>query len=136
MQEGQVSQHSIHQPPMVLLYKKVDSQSRWTHKEGVSTIARLAVLMIHSVAIASKPREVREFSGRHYVMEHAITGDYAIVKAWKADTLGNLVFRYICDLRSAVCLMCLRGTANNFNAVMATAAKVFISITARDLWSV
>jgi 3-oxoacid CoA-transferase len=53
-----------------------------------------------SVAIASKPRETRAFNGRNYVMEEAITGDFALVKAWKGDTDGNLVFR---------------ATARNFN---------------------
>ena len=46
------------------------------------------------VEIASKPREVRNFNGKSYVMEEAIKGDFAFVKAWKADTLGNLVFRF------------------------------------------
>jgi acyl CoA:acetate/3-ketoacid CoA transferase alpha subunit len=36
---------------------------------------------------------VREFAGRKYIMEEAITGDYALIKAWKADTAGNLIFR-------------------------------------------
>lgn len=45
-----------------------------------------------TVAIRSEPRETREFNGQSYVMEKAITGDYAMVKAWKGDTLGNLVF--------------------------------------------
>uniref|UniRef100_A0A8B9H0I3 3-oxoacid CoA-transferase n=1 Tax=Astyanax mexicanus TaxID=7994 RepID=A0A8B9H0I3_ASTMX len=48
-----------------------------------------------SVAIASEKREVREFSGRHYVMEKAITGDFALIKAWKCDKAGNLVFRIV-----------------------------------------
>jgi len=38
---------------------------------------------------------VREFKGRKYIMEEAITGDFALVKAWKADTKGNLVFRHV-----------------------------------------
>ncbi|KAG9337166.1 hypothetical protein JZ751_029646 [Albula glossodonta] len=46
-----------------------------------------------TIAIASEKREVREFNGRHYIMEKAITGDYALVKAWKADKAGNVVFR-------------------------------------------
>lgn len=37
--------------------------------------------------------QVREFSGRHYIMEKAITGDFALIKAWKADKAGNIVFR-------------------------------------------
>ncbi|XP_045141094.1 succinyl-CoA:3-ketoacid coenzyme A transferase 1, mitochondrial [Echinops telfairi] len=46
-----------------------------------------------SVAIASKPREVRAFNGQHFILEEAITGDFALVKAWKADQAGNVVFR-------------------------------------------
>jgi acyl CoA:acetate/3-ketoacid CoA transferase alpha subunit len=45
------------------------------------------------VAIASKPREVREFNGRKFIMEEAITGDFSLIKGWKADTRGNIVFR-------------------------------------------
>ncbi|XP_026868209.2 succinyl-CoA:3-ketoacid coenzyme A transferase 1, mitochondrial isoform X4 [Electrophorus electricus] len=64
-----------------------------------------------SVAIASEKREVREFNGRHFVMEKAITGDFALVKAWKCDKAGNLVFR---------------KTARNFSQPMCKAAKVTI----------
>ncbi|KAJ2096069.1 Succinyl-CoA:3-ketoacid coenzyme A transferase 1, mitochondrial [Coemansia sp. S100] len=61
--------------------------------------------------IAAPPREVRTFNGRDYVMETSITGDYALIKAWKADELGNLMFK---------------ASANNFNAPMATAGKITI----------
>ncbi|CAM5113288.1 unnamed protein product [Eretmochelys imbricata] len=64
-----------------------------------------------SVAIASQPREVREFDGRHYIMEKSITGDYALVKAWKADRAGNVIFR---------------KTARNFNQPMCKAAKTTV----------
>uniref|UniRef100_A0AAX7TPD1 Succinyl-CoA:3-ketoacid-coenzyme A transferase n=1 Tax=Astatotilapia calliptera TaxID=8154 RepID=A0AAX7TPD1_ASTCA len=64
-----------------------------------------------SIAIASEKREVREFGGRHYVMEKAITGDFALIKAWKADKAGNIVFR---------------KTARNFNQPMCKAAKTTI----------
>jgi 3-oxoacid CoA-transferase subunit A len=57
-------------------------------------------------------KEVREIDGRMYVLEHPLRADFAIVKAWKGDTHGNLVYRY---------------TANNFNQAMATAAKVVIA---------
>ena len=63
------------------------------------------------VEVASEPREVREFNGRGYVMERAITGDFALIKGWKADTRGNVVFR---------------GTARNFNPDCAKAARVAI----------
>ncbi|KAI8852085.1 3-oxoacid CoA transferase 1 [Chytridium lagenaria] len=62
--------------------------------------------------IVSKPREVRDFNGRTYVLEEAITGDFSLIKAWKADALGNLVFR-----RSAF----------NFNAPMARAGRITIA---------
>jgi acyl CoA:acetate/3-ketoacid CoA transferase alpha subunit len=61
------------------------------------------------VEVTSQPREAREFSGRRFVMEEAITGDFSLIKAWKADTRGNLMFR---------------GTAQNFNLDMAKAGKV------------
>ncbi|KXJ15867.1 succinyl-CoA:3-ketoacid coenzyme A transferase 1, mitochondrial [Exaiptasia diaphana] len=65
-----------------------------------------------SIAIPSKPRESKEFQGRNYIMEEAITGDFALVKAWKADKSGNLTFR---------------KSARNFNAPMAKAAKITIA---------
>ncbi len=65
-----------------------------------------------SVAKTSPKKEQREFDGRTYVLERAITGDFAIVKAWKGDRFGNLVYRH---------------TAMNFNPMMATAAKVTIA---------
>uniref|UniRef100_A0A8C6PVF8 Succinyl-CoA:3-ketoacid-coenzyme A transferase n=1 Tax=Nothobranchius furzeri TaxID=105023 RepID=A0A8C6PVF8_NOTFU len=64
-----------------------------------------------SIAIASEQREVRDFNGRHYIMEKAITGDFALIKAWKADKAGNVVFR---------------KTARNFNQPMCKAAKTTI----------
>jgi 3-oxoacid CoA-transferase subunit A len=54
----------------------------------------------------------REFNGRMYVLERGLTADFAFVKAWKGDRLGNLVYR---------------KTARNFNPVMATAARVTIA---------
>ncbi|KAF8250320.1 3-oxoacid CoA-transferase [Wilcoxina mikolae CBS 423.85] len=47
-----------------------------------------------TVAQYSKPREVRVFDGKSYIMEEAIKGDYAFVKAWRADPLGNCEFRF------------------------------------------
>jgi len=57
-------------------------------------------------------KETREFSGRMYVLEKALRGDVAFIKAWKGDRWGNLVFR---------------KTARNFNSVMATAADYVIA---------
>ena len=65
-----------------------------------------------SVEKVSEKKETRVFDGREYVLEHGIRGDYAIVKAWKGDRLGNLVYRH---------------TAMNFNPMMATAARVTIA---------
>lgn len=56
-------------------------------------------------------KEVREFNGRHYILEEAIQGDFAIAKAWKADRYGNLVFR---------------KTARNFNPEAITAGKISV----------
>ena len=57
-------------------------------------------------------KEVRNFNGKDYLMEMAFNADFAIVKAWKGDTMGNLVYR---------------STARNFNPVMAMAGKVTIA---------
>ncbi len=57
-------------------------------------------------------KEVREFDGKMHLMETALKADFAIVKAWKGDTNGNLIYKY---------------TANNFNEVMATAGKITIA---------
>jgi 3-oxoacid CoA-transferase A subunit len=57
-------------------------------------------------------KETREFDGKMYVMEQWLKADYAIVKAWKGDTMGNLVYK---------------GTARNFNPMMATAGKITIA---------
>ncbi len=62
--------------------------------------------------IVAEGKETREFDGRAYVMEHALKADFAFVKAWKGDRMGNLVYR---------------KTARNFNPIMATAAKVTIA---------
>ena len=56
-------------------------------------------------------KEGREFDGRPYLLEHALTADFALLKGYKADTLGNVMYR---------------GTSQNFNAVMATAATTTV----------
>ena len=60
----------------------------------------------------SEGKEVREFNGKMHIMEEAFKADFAIVKAWKGDEAGNLIFK---------------GTARNFNACMAGAAKITIA---------
>jgi len=57
-------------------------------------------------------KEVRVFNGKPHILESALTADYAIVKAWKGDTAGNLIFK---------------GTARNFNPMMAMAGKITIA---------
>lgn len=61
--------------------------------------------------VVSEGKEMREFDGKQYVMERALKADFALIKAWKADRWGNLMFR---------------KTTRNFNPVMATAARVTI----------
>tara|TARA_B100000446_G_C10546382_1_gene338637 strand:+ start:2863 stop:3591 length:729 start_codon:yes stop_codon:yes gene_type:complete len=58
-----------------------------------------------------KGKEVKQYDGRNYILEESITGEFAIVKAWKADRFGNLVYRH---------------TAQNFNPMAATAGKITV----------
>jgi 3-oxoacid CoA-transferase subunit A len=62
--------------------------------------------------LVAEGKEVREFDDRPYVMERWLRADFALVKAWKGDRMGNLIYR---------------KTARNFNPMMATAAKVTIA---------
>ncbi|NSX12751.1 CoA transferase subunit A [Cupriavidus taiwanensis] len=62
--------------------------------------------------IVAEGKEIREFDGEQYVMERSLTADVALVKAWKADKAGNLVFR---------------RTARNFNPMCAMAGKVTVA---------
>lgn len=57
-------------------------------------------------------KEVKNFKGRNYILEESITGDFAIIRAWKADKMGNLVYR---------------DTAMNFNPMAATAGKITVA---------
>lgn len=57
-------------------------------------------------------KEVRDFNGKMHLMEYAMTADFSIVKAWKGDAHGNLIYRH---------------TANNFNNMMASAGKITIA---------
>ena len=56
-------------------------------------------------------KETREIKGRHYILEEAITGDFAIVKGWKADHYGNVIYRH---------------TAQNFNPLVASAGRITV----------
>jgi 3-oxoacid CoA-transferase subunit A len=62
--------------------------------------------------VIAEGKETREFDGDHYVMETALTADLAIVKAWKGDKAGNLIYK---------------KTARNFNPIMAMAGKVTVA---------
>ncbi len=62
--------------------------------------------------MVAEGKEEREFDGRKYILEKGIKGDFAFVKAWKGDTLGNLVFK---------------KTARNFNPMVATAGKITVA---------
>jgi 3-oxoacid CoA-transferase subunit A len=62
--------------------------------------------------VVAEGKEVREFDGRQYLMERGLTADFALVRAWRGDRMGNLVYR---------------KTARNFNPMMATAARVTIA---------
>ena len=61
--------------------------------------------------LVAEGKEIKKFDGRDYVLERGIVGDFAIVKAWKADKFGNLIFR---------------KTARNFNPMVATAGKITV----------
>lgn len=65
-----------------------------------------------TVKKTSPKKEVREFDGRLYVLETALTADFALIKAWKGDRFGNLVYRH---------------TGANFNPMMAMAGKITIA---------
>lgn len=60
----------------------------------------------------AKGKEVRDFEGKPHLLEHAFKADFSLIKAWKGDTAGNLVFK---------------GTARNFNAPMAGAANICVA---------
>jgi 3-oxoacid CoA-transferase subunit A len=62
--------------------------------------------------VVAEGKQVQEFDGRPHILERGITGDFALVKAWKADPLGNLVYRH---------------AARNFNPMAATAGRITIA---------
>jgi len=61
--------------------------------------------------LVGEGKEVREYNGRNYILEESIVGDFAIVKGWKADRFGNVIYR---------------DTAQNFNPMAATAGKITV----------
>ncbi len=68
----------------------------------------------------AKGKEIREFNGKQYLLEYAVKADFALIKAWKGDEAGNVVFK---------------GTARNFNQAMCGAAKTTI-VEVEELLSV
>ncbi|MEU5198654.1 CoA transferase subunit A [Streptomyces scabiei] len=64
------------------------------------------------VAVASPPKETRDFAGRRYVLEHGVTTDFALVRAWRGDRHGNLVFR---------------KASANFNPLAAMAGRITVA---------
>ena len=62
--------------------------------------------------VVAEGKEVRDFNGRPHLLEHALHADFALIKAWRGDRMGNLVYR---------------KTARNMNPVMATAARITIA---------
>uniref|UniRef100_A0A915K4U6 Succinyl-CoA:3-ketoacid-coenzyme A transferase n=1 Tax=Romanomermis culicivorax TaxID=13658 RepID=A0A915K4U6_ROMCU len=64
------------------------------------------------IELFTEPKEMRNFGGEDYIMERALQADFALIKAWKADTAGNLIFR---------------KTARNFNPLMCKAAKISVA---------
>lgn len=72
-----------------------------------------------NVVMTSKAREHRMFNGRNYIMEEAITGEFGLIKGWKADRMGNVMFR---------------KSARNFNVPMAKAAKITIAEVLFSQW--
>lgn len=60
----------------------------------------------------AQDKEVKNFNGKEYILEKALTADFSLIKAWKADTYGNLIYR---------------KTAMNFNPIMATAGKITVA---------
>ena len=62
--------------------------------------------------LVAEGKEMREFDGRPYILERGLRGDFALVKAWKADTYGNLIYR---------------KTARNFNPMAASAGKITVA---------
>ncbi len=62
--------------------------------------------------LIAEGKETRQYGDKHYVLEPALTADFALIRAWKADSLGNLIYR---------------KTAMNFNPMMATAGKITVA---------
>lgn len=90
-----------------------------SHATGTCALPHVVCWRVYSyvagggdIEEGSEPREHRRFNGVDYVMEEGITGDFALIKAWKADEAGNLVFR---------------KTARNFNEPMAKAGRITVA---------
>ena len=62
--------------------------------------------------VVAENKDTRVFNGRHYILEESLRADFSLIRAWKADTMGNLIYR---------------KTAMNFNPMMATAGKITVA---------
>lgn len=62
--------------------------------------------------VVAQGKDIKEFNGKQYILEESLTADVALIKAWKADTMGNLIYR---------------KTARNFNPMMASAARITVA---------
>jgi 3-oxoacid CoA-transferase len=97
---------------ILIFYSKVTTTGYGTQIHHGGIPVKYASDGSGKVVETSKPRESREFNGVNYIMEEAIKGDFSLVKAWKADEFGNLVFR---------------NSARNFNPAVAKAGKITIA---------
>ena len=80
--------------------------------KNAKTNPNIAAMGVDNSIGAMEGKEVRIFNGKPHILEEALSADFAIVKAWKGDTEGNLIFK---------------ATARNFNPMMAMAGKITIA---------
>ena len=87
--------HSLH--PQQLVSRLPEHRDHTNKLDTLVQEGEIPVRLDKSGAVVEKgrKRETREFNGRTFLMEHAIEGDVAIMRAWKADKDGNCVFRYV-----------------------------------------
>ena len=83
---------------------------------------------MNGIALSGIPKEGREINGKRYILETALPGDVAFVRAWKVDEVGNCVFRCVpFQLTTGTVFNAISSYASqNFNTVMAKSAKLTI----------
>ena len=83
---------------------------------------------VNGIALSGIPKEAREINGKRYILETALPGDVAFVRAWKVDEIGNCVFRYVpSQFAAGTGVHAMSSyTAQNFNTVMAKSARLTI----------